>query len=220
MRLVCLSDTHGRHRELTVPPGDVLIHAGDLTRRGRAHEIADFNDWLATLPHSQKMVIAGNHDFLFESEPQAARALLTAATYLEDSGVSYGGMSFWGSPVSPRFFNWAFNRDRGTALRHHWELIPADTDVLITHTPAQGWLDRTWTGQRVGCADLRQTLEAHVHPLLMICGHIHEAAGYIQHENRLILNACSLDRHYRPRQAIWTVDLDPVARKILAVASG
>jgi 3',5'-cyclic AMP phosphodiesterase CpdA len=54
MRIVCVSDTHGRHREITVPDGDVLVHAGDLTRYGRLDEARDVNDWLRTLPHRHK----------------------------------------------------------------------------------------------------------------------------------------------------------------------
>jgi hypothetical protein len=35
MRSVCVSDTHGRHGKTVVPPGDLLVHAGDVTRHGR-----------------------------------------------------------------------------------------------------------------------------------------------------------------------------------------
>ena len=34
LRVVLVSDTHCKHGDLTVPPGDVLLHAGDFTRRG------------------------------------------------------------------------------------------------------------------------------------------------------------------------------------------
>ncbi len=38
MRIVCISDTHSMHREIVVPDGDMLIHAGDLTMKGSAGE--------------------------------------------------------------------------------------------------------------------------------------------------------------------------------------
>jgi len=36
VRIVCLSDTHGRHARLSVPDGDILIHAGDFMAFGAA----------------------------------------------------------------------------------------------------------------------------------------------------------------------------------------
>lgn len=67
MRLVCLSDTHGLHRRIAeVPEGDVLIHAGDCLGQGKLANVEDLNDWLGTLPHRYKLVIAGNHDRAFQ----------------------------------------------------------------------------------------------------------------------------------------------------------
>ena len=103
LRLVCLSDTHGRHAELDVPAGDVLVHSGDFTARGREREVADFGAWLATQPHAHKLVVAGNHDFLFETEPARARALLGNATYLQDGLLELDGLRLWGSPWQPRW---------------------------------------------------------------------------------------------------------------------
>ena len=51
MRIVCVSDTHSRHRKTVMPPGDILIHAGDITRHGDLADVADFNDWLGSLNH-------------------------------------------------------------------------------------------------------------------------------------------------------------------------
>merc|ERR1712227_46222 len=61
-RIVCVSDTHNRHLNLDIQPGDIFIHAGDITQRGTLHELEAFNEWLATLPHKHKVVIGGNHD--------------------------------------------------------------------------------------------------------------------------------------------------------------
>ncbi|MEQ1566809.1 MAG: metallophosphoesterase, partial [Myxococcota bacterium] len=112
MRIVCLSDVHSKQDRLQVPDGDLLLVAGDLTKRGTEDEIRRFDDWLARLPHPHKVVIAGNHDFLFEHRPSEARRLITAAVYLEDELVEVGGLRVWGSPWQPRFFDWAFNLDR------------------------------------------------------------------------------------------------------------
>jgi predicted phosphodiesterase len=70
VRIICISDTHGQHAGLRVPDGDILIHAGDFMTYGNApREIIDFNTWLGRQPHTNKIVIAGNYDRLFESHP-------------------------------------------------------------------------------------------------------------------------------------------------------
>jgi hypothetical protein len=101
-RIVCISDTHGLHRKVTVPESDLLIHAGDFMRTGISlEEIADFNDWLGEQPHRYKIVVAGNHDLLFEMTPDNAMEHLTNAVYLENEGIVLGGVTFWGSPMTP-----------------------------------------------------------------------------------------------------------------------
>ncbi len=205
-RVVCLSDTHNRHRDLEIPDGDLLVHAGDFTGRGRHDEIASFNAWLATLPHRHKIVIAGNHDFLFEREPEKARALITNAVYLEDSGTTAAGLRVWGSPWQPWFFDWAFNLPRGPALAEKWALIPEGVDILITHGPPRGILDRTSRGEAVGCADLRREL-ARVRPRLHVFGHIHEAYGTHREGGTTCVNAANCDEGYEPVQPPVVVDL-------------
>lgn len=105
MRLVLISDTHGLHDRLTIPDGDVLIHAGDMSNGGEPEEIREFGEWLATLSHRNKIVIAGNHDFLFQDEPAKAQSLLRGCTYLQDSAAVIDGLRFYGSPYTPRFFD-------------------------------------------------------------------------------------------------------------------
>src|SRR5262249_23486566 len=80
VRIVCMSDTHGR--EVEVPDGDLLIHAGDFTMHGQLLEVVAFNKWLADLPHRYRVVIAGNHEIVFQEHPALAREALRAATYL------------------------------------------------------------------------------------------------------------------------------------------
>ena len=92
MRLVCLSDTHGSHEQLEVPDGDVLLHAGDFTRGGTPEQVGAFATFLAGLPHRHKVVVAGNHDFLFQEQPDRARELLGDVHYLEDSSVELDGV--------------------------------------------------------------------------------------------------------------------------------
>jgi hypothetical protein len=122
-RVVCITGCTARS---PCPRGDLLIHAGDFMRMGTSlEEIADFNDWLGEQPHPHKVVVAGNHDLLFEISPDKAREHLTNAVYLENDGIVLGGVTFWGSPMTPVFANWAFQVKRGAASRRYWDRIPS-----------------------------------------------------------------------------------------------
>jgi Icc-related predicted phosphoesterase len=207
-RVVCISDTHNRQRAFAVPDGDVLVHAGDLTGRGSVAEIAAVNRWLGGLPHPHKVVIAGNHDFLFERESALARSLLTDALYLEDSGAELAGLRIWGSPWQPWFQDWAFNLPRGKALPKRWERIPEGLDILVTHGPPMGILDRTAAGEHVGCEELRARLAAmKAPPRLHVFGHIHEAHGIHRAPRTTFVNASVCDLSYRPVHEATVVEL-------------
>ncbi|KAI0672785.1 Metallo-dependent phosphatase [Trametes maxima] len=72
-RFVCISDNHSR--AFTVPPGDVLLHAGDLCRRGTFKDLQVTLDWLKKLPHPVKIFMAGNHDICLDKEYERNGAL-------------------------------------------------------------------------------------------------------------------------------------------------
>ncbi len=205
MRIVCISDTHDKHAALDIPDGDVLVHAGDITGRGRREQIVAFDAWLGGLPHRHKVVIAGNHDFGLERDP-SNRAWFAHATYLLDEEVTLDGVRFYGSPWQPRFFDWAFNLDRGAPLREVWAKIPVGVDVLITHGPPYGILDRTARGEAVGCEELRAAV-ARVRPRLHVFGHIHEAYGQLELDGTRFVNASACDLSYAPVQPPIVVDL-------------
>ena len=216
LRLVVLSDTHGRHRDIPVPDGDLLLHAGDFTRRGEERELAAFGDWLAQQPHAIKLLVPGNHDFLCQSDPDRARELLAGAELLLGTDARFAGLSVWGSPWQPWFKDWAFNLPRGPILAEHWATAPADLDVLITHTPPAGVLDRTWRGEAVGCADLTAALPR-IRPRLHVFGHIHEARGRaVLPSGGLALNASHLNLLYRPAYPVWVLDWDADGPRVLS----
>ena len=196
MRIVAISDTHGHHRELDIPPGDVLVHAGDLTRFGERSELRDFNNFVGSLPHKHKVIVAGNHDFCFERDRESCAAELKNCIYLQDDEVTLDGVSFYGSPWQPWFYDWAFNLRRGPEIRAKWDLIPSQVDILITHGPPAGVLDRTLQGAAVGCIDLLEVVER-VKPRLHIFGHIHEGAGIIESDGTTFINASTCNIDYR-----------------------
>jgi Icc-related predicted phosphoesterase len=190
VRLVLFSDTHGWHRDVEIPPGDILIHAGDITRRGELSILRDFDAFLGELPHRHKLVIAGNHDRCFEHSPVIAEQQLTHATYLFDRAIELEGLVFYGSPWQPEFMSWAFNLPRGEPLQEKWALIPADVDVLITHGPPRGIGDRCVHGDEVGCDDLLDRVQE-IRPRVHVFGHIHEAAGQWERDGTVFVNACT-----------------------------
>eukprot|EP00039_Didymoeca_costata_P006734 m.92914 g.92914 ORF g.92914 m.92914 type:complete len:298 (-) comp13370_c0_seq3:151-1044(-) len=225
-RWVCISDTHGRHTEIKdLPKGDVLIHAGDITRTGDPEELQSFRSWLQSLDFKHKIVIAGNHDItVHESfykenwsrfhygkpkDSGEARAILTSEegfTYLEDSAVEIFGYKVYGSPWQPEFCNWAYNLDR-TECGKKWEEIPTDTDVLLTHGPPLGHGDECKGGHRAGCVELLKTCTERVNPLVHVFGHIHESYGTTTNGNTKFINASTCTYSYKPTNPPIVFDL-------------
>ena len=197
MKFVAISDTHCRHKSLKLPPADCIIHAGDVTYKGEQWEVADFLHWFGKLPYAHKIFIAGNHDFFFEKKGKEAiqNLIPEGVTYLNDSGITINNLTIWGSPVTPWFYNWAFNRSRGPAINRHWKLIPGNTDILVTHGPAYGLLDTIINGSHAGDKDLRKVIET-VKPKVHICGHIHEGYGMLQKNGTRFINATVLNESY------------------------
>jgi Icc-related predicted phosphoesterase len=132
---------------------------------------------------------------------------------LMDEMVTVGGLKIYGSPWQPRFFDWAFNVNRGEDIAKKWVPIPTDLDILITHGPAYGILDYTYTGQRVGCEELYKKI-MEVQPVIHVCGHIHYAFGYKEFNNTNFFNASSLGEDYQYHNKPIVVDYDEVSRKI------
>jgi Icc-related predicted phosphoesterase len=210
MKIVCISDTHNCNELIDVPEGDVLIHAGDATTVGNVEQITAFNNWFSNLPHKYKIFVAGNHDWLFETDNRFARTLLSdSIIYLQDSSVEIEGLKIYGSPWQPRFYDWAFNLNRGAELAAKWKLIPADTDILITHGPPHGILDEVerqfWT-ENTGCEELRKRVEI-VKPKLHVFGHIHCGYGEKEEFGVKFVNASNCDEEYQPTQLPIVVDL-------------
>jgi Icc-related predicted phosphoesterase len=182
-----------------LPKGDVLIHAGDFMNAGYdPNEAISFNRWLGQQPFRYRLVCAGNHDRLFQNLPEVARSLLTNGTYLEESGITIDGLSFWGSPYTPEFLHWAFMYPRGDRANAHWDPIPDRLDVLITHGPPYGILDQTeHDGAHLGCEELLGAVKLKK-PRLHVFGHIHGGAGHFSDGITQFVNAAYLNESYKP----------------------
>ncbi len=206
MRIVCLSDTHELHREVEVPQGDLLIHAGDFTFFSkRPSMLRDFNEWLGSMPHRYKLVVPGNHDFLLE-EPRN-RSVITNAVMLVDSGIKIQGIKIWGSPVTP-LYGGAFGLSDAADRKRHWAKIPEDTDIVITHGPAFGILDRnTDSDIYQGCPELRDAIQR-VRPRLHVFGHVHSGYGILRTKHTYHINAALFDEWGGVERKPIAVDLD------------
>jgi Icc-related predicted phosphoesterase len=122
---------------------------------------------------------------------------ITNATYLENTGITLDGVTFWGSPYTPEFLNWAFMYQRGSGARY-WNLIPDNLDVLITHGPPLSVLDQAVPGEaHLGCAELLDAVRQKK-PRFHIFGHIDGGAGTFESESTRFINAAYLNERYRP----------------------
>lgn len=206
MKLAILGCTHGMHESVSVPDADVLIHTGDFTGRRTSDEVLPFAKWVGSQSHEHKIVICGNHDSpigigdkfrsIFES---------FGVAYLQDSSITIDGLLFYGSPWSPTFYNWYWMRDRGKEIAQKWARIDGDTDVLITHGPADS-LDTTEEGMCVGCKDLQREL-SRVQPKVHCFSHIHEASGMFDHGDMISVNASIVSRDMRVVNPVRVVEL-------------
>lgn len=220
MRITFISDTHSKHNLITkdLPGGDLLIHSGDISSRGYDHEIRNFCKWFNNIDnYNTKIFIAGNHDLGFQDSPSNIGEILrnyTDIIYLEDDlhmiGDNYDDMiKVWGSPWQPEFHNWAFNLPRnGFELKEKWDLIPINTDILVTHGPAWGSVDII-KGDTInlGCELLADRIRQ-IKPKIHVCGHIHSARGIVSKDGVLFVNASVLDERYEYTQKPFTIDFD------------
>ena len=193
MKIIIISDTHGHHRKLNLPAGDVLVHCGDVCGQTTEESVRDFALWFDQLPYKHKLCIAGNHDKHMNA------SWFKKSVYLQDDGVEINGCYFYGSPWTPTFFDWYWMKDRGSDIAERWSLIPEHTDVLITHGPPSnvGTLSTTVRGADVGCSDLQKAIER-VKPTLNCFGHIHEGYGISRAAGVDYINASTCTLDYQP----------------------
>jgi Icc-related predicted phosphoesterase len=211
--IVAISDQHGVLPE--VPPCDLLLIAGDIcpvTNHGLDFQERwvrfDFRDWLRRVPARKIVFIAGNHDFVFEQRP----AFLPAdfpATYLRDSGIEWEGLHIWGTPWQPWFYDWAFNLYE-PELARKWDLIPANTDILLVHGPPQdhgdGVPDRDGV-RHTGSPSLLSRIRQ-IQPKLVAFGHIHEGRGHWRIGDAVLANVTIQNERYQNVYEPWVYTLE------------
>lgn len=219
MKLLCLSDTHSRHRQIPLSWLDIedkentiLIHAGDISNMGYLNEIEDFCQWYDSLDFIHKIFTVGNHDWGFEKKPKEVAEIIAnypSITYLHDDYTIINGVKIYCSAWQPFFCNWAFNLQRGKELQAKWDLIPDDVSVLVTHGPVYGLCDMTPNGEFVGCENLLDTVVTRLNNVnVLIHGHIHHSYGYAYKYNKLFINASILNEMYLVANKPILIDYD------------
>lgn len=232
-KITFISDTHGKHKMLTkdLIGGDILIHSGDIMTDGyHKEELIDFLNWFEGINnYGTKIFIAGNHDRTIQDEPEWFKGILTnykTIDYLQDEEMVeyYDGhngdfieenIRFYGSPWQPWFYNWAFNLPRnGEELERVWNQIPTNTDILITHSPPFGILDKPYGhGLSVGCELLRSVID-NIKPKIMVYGHIHGSHGYYFNGNTHFINASVLNERYMYSNLPLNIEWDSITNEI------
>lgn len=212
--IVCLSDTHCKHQHVTVPDGDILVHAGDFCGRGDLAEISSFLDWMEQLPHKTKIVVPGNHDVCLEQNLGARKEFEKSGVHLlidEAYTDPDSGLKFYGVPWTPDFYpdTWAFQyRDAPSDV---WGRVPDNINFIISHGPPFGIADQIipHVNQHLGSEPfIKRIAELSDQFIGVICGHIH--GGYGEHfldDGVAIVNASICTESYLPsnQPIVWTV---------------
>jgi Icc-related predicted phosphoesterase len=200
MKIVCISDTHSQNllTKWDWPEGDVLVHAGDLTSKGHHEHIKKIGREMLQLPYRWRLVVAGNHDRAFweassKHYTSQAWSMLPGITVLEDEAITIRGVKFYGTSY------FTFQREselpKWEAMNYNllWSGIPDDADIVITHIPPFGILDRCEDGSELGSETLRQEIIGRVKPIAHIFGHAHKDHGIVEYSGIKFVNASLVD---------------------------
>ena len=180
--------THTYHDLLKAPRAiDMVIHSGDCSNPRYPYnnepEVREFIDWYKELSPKYKIYVAGNHDSSIEKKLVTKKDFEdNGIIYLENDYVTIEGIKIFGSPYTPNFGNWSFMRDRNKLDRFWCDAIHDDTDIVITHGPPKGILDKSENRdhQLECCGDkslLNKLLQ--VQPAYHLFGHIHNSGSIV-----------------------------------------
>lgn len=170
MKILHISDTHGKHRQLNgLPEADIIVHTGDFTEDGTEEEVKDFVEWFGGLPYKHKIFIAGNHDFCLYGAK--LEGLPDDVHYLCNDALTIDGIKFYGVPMFVQ-------DDLEGNFPELFGRIPNDTDVLLTHQPPLGILDEQ-DGINYGDYYLYKSV-MNVRPRYHLFGHLHHTEEVYQ----------------------------------------
>jgi len=184
-----------------MPDGDVLLIAGDLTKRGLPNELTVFNAWLETLPYKEIICTYGNHELWVETNLEEAKQILSKAKVLVNEHCRLAnGMKVFGSPICKWPIDWAFGVEHHIDRNEIWSNVAFDVDILLTHTPAFGIRDAIpYYSLGVGCDALLGNMYRFDSSKWHVFGHVHEQYGREDHPKNfkhIAVNAAYCGRGY------------------------
>ena len=203
MQICVTSDTHTYHRDLVFDTNvDTIIHCGDFTKsalKNNRDETIEFLDWFDSLPIKNKILISGNHEYFLHrchknfSIETFFKENYPNIHYLQDSSIVIDGIKFYGTPWTLRYGDWYFMKDREKDLFEVFSKIDIDTNVLISHSPAETILDYC-QGKILGSSSLKYHIDNNLKNLKYhLFGHIHESYGYKDLHTYTAINSAFLD---------------------------
>lgn len=219
-RIAMISDMHG-NLNFKVPEADLLLIAGDICPASHSPYISvgmqrnwlnsKFKKWVDEQPVEYVIFIAGNHDWIWEVSKSEVPMWIPKSTcdlgmiegnklaYLEDDWIRHEGLKIYGTPWQPPFNNWAFNKDV-EQLKRHWDNIPEDVDILLTHCPPYGILDETqhpsYPKEHIGDENLLDRIKD-IKPTLSVFGHNHGENGRVDQDGIIFVNCAMVDERYK-----------------------
>lgn len=204
------SDIHGSWDDMESPrEANLLVFAGDLTADGRLQNAMAFLEWAKQfVPYFDDVVVVpGNHDrafavheplLLFEAKSRGLALLI-------DAGLDAHGVRVWGTPWSLTYGRWSY-MDSDVNLALKYAAIDPQTELLVSHGPPYGILDKASRGVHAGSQALLDRMTELPNLRAFVCGHIHESYGSQTLKGDIFAyNVAALDNHYCVRSpGAWT----------------
>ena len=219
MIITCISDLHGHYPELE--GGDLLIVSGDLTSHDKHFQYHQFFEWFKKTNYKKRLFIGGNHDNKL-NDFYCTKEELEHFQYLRDSGTEFEGLKIWGSPWTAWFHGInpnckAFTKNSEDSISKKWDMIPSDTDILITHGPPTAILDKSIDGKHCGSQSLFQKIIRTTQIKLHVFGHIHEDYGIVEYQDKTFVNCSIMNENYKPTNKPVRLEWDKKSRTLEVV---
>lgn len=213
VKIACLSNIHNNKlRVYEMPKSDILIIAGGATNRGTHSEYKNFRDSLDEWKENYKHIVYvpdktdvglqdhywRYHDFLTETGD---------VTIVVNTDTNLMGLKIWGICTSKYDLHWAYTL-KDPAREQLYKKVTEDVDILVTHSPMQGYLDGVSHKRNAhlstGCQFVTQTVKR-THPQLHICGGAHESYGEANAFGVILVNASLINKDRQPKNEIKEV---------------
>jgi len=181
LKILAVADIHGAQYRLNLViknierySPDLVVVCGDITQFGPGELAKNF---LNQIP-IDTLAVTGNIDSV-----DVEKAIDDSkATKIEMKKVLRKGFSFVGvSGVYPDHFK----------IVDEKKMIDEKT-ILVTHVPPYNSKDKVFIGMHGGSRELRELVDKN-HPLLVLCGHIHEDPGFTKIGDTIVVN-CSMGK--------------------------